>query len=162
MAQFLLLTVAGFVFLEAFSYVVHRWLFHGILWKIHRTHHVPRKGVFEANDLFSLLFGSASVLLMVFAQYPLLESYAFPFGLGIAIYGVVYFITHDLFTHRRFLPFGSKNRVLLTIRAAHQRHHQTAEKDGFEPYGLFVFNYKRFAKGTTKHTKETKGLMVED
>ncbi|QQS39974.1 MAG: fatty acid hydroxylase [Acidobacteriota bacterium] len=142
--QFALLTFLGFAGLEAFSYVVHRWLFHGILWKIHKTHHYPRRGVFELNDLFSVGFGSVSVLLMVFAEHPLSESIAFPIGLGIAIYGVIYFIVHDLFTHRRFLPFASRNGILLSIRGAHQTHHQTVEKDGQEPFGLFVFDYRRF------------------
>ena len=154
MIQFLVLTILGFVGLEAFSYVVHRWLFHGVLWRIHESHHVPRKGIFELNDIFSLAFGSSAVLLMVFAEYPLLESIAFPIGLGITIYGIVYFIAHDLFTHRRFLPFGSENEVLLTIRAAHQRHHQSIEKKGLEPYGLFVFNFRRFfSKAKTASTR---------
>ena len=69
---------------------------------------------------------------------------AVPIGLGIAVYGFVYFIIHDFFTHRRFLPFGSGNKFLLTIRAAHQRHHQSIEKDGLEPFGLFIFDYKKF------------------
>ncbi|MCO6512656.1 MAG: hypothetical protein J5I65_17880 [Aridibacter famidurans] len=142
--QFALLTFLGFAGLEAFSYVVHRWLFHGVLWRIHKTHHFPRKGAFEVNDLFSVLFGSVSVALMVFAEHPLWESVAFPVGLGIAIYGVLYFIVHDLFTHRRFLPFASRNGALLSIRGAHQTHHQTVEKDGQEPFGLFVYNYRRF------------------
>lgn len=142
--QFILLIFLGFAGLEAFSYVVHRWLFHGILWKIHKTHHFPRKGAFELNDLFSVGFGSVSVLLMVFAEHPLLDSIAFPVGLGIAIYGVIYFIVHDLFTHRRFLPFASGNGVLLSIRGAHQTHHQTVDKDGQEPFGLFVYDYRRF------------------
>jgi len=147
MFRFLFFTILGFVFLEAFSYVVHRWIFHGVLWRIHKTHHLPRKGFFEANDFFSVLFGSVSILLMVFAKHPLIDSIAFPIGLGIAIYGVVYFITHDLFTHRRFIPFVSTNRVFLTIRAAHQRHHQSIEQAGVEPFGLFVFNYRRFFAG---------------
>lgn len=104
------------------------------------------------NDLFSAGFGLSSVLLIVLAEHPLGASMAFPIGLGIAIYGVLYFIVHDLFTHRRFLPFVSRNRVLLSIRSAHQRHHQTVEKDGFEPYGLFVYDYRKFP-GSRK-TKE--------
>jgi beta-carotene 3-hydroxylase len=142
--QFFLLTILGFVGLEIFSYIVHRWLFHGVLWRIHETHHVARKGAFELNDIFSVLFGSVSVLLLVFAQKPLSESIAFPIGLGIALYGILYFIAHDLFTHRRFLPFASKNKILLIVRAAHQRHHQTAEKKGIEPFGLFIFNFRKF------------------
>ncbi len=153
--QFIALIFLGFIGLEVFSYVVHRWLFHGVLWRVHESHHVARKGKFELNDIFSVIFGSASVLLLVFAQKPLLESIAFPIGLGIAIYGVFYFIAHDLFTHRRFLPFASKNKILLTIRAAHQRHHQTAEKRGIEPFGLFVFNFRKFReKIANRNTKK--------
>ena len=160
--QFIGLVILGFVGLEVFSYVVHRWIFHGILWRIHETHHVATKGTFELNDLFSIVFGGTSVLLLVFAEYPLLESIAFPIGLGIAIYGVFYFIAHDLFTHRRFLPFGSENKMLLTIRAAHQRHHQTAEKQGLEPYGLFVFNFGKFwRKVTGKEKKFTREIGKE-
>ncbi len=144
--QFTLLTIFGFAGLEIFSYVVHRWLFHGILWRIHETHHAARKGKFELNDIFSLIFGAISVLLLVFAEKPLINSFAFPIGLGIAIYGVFYFIAHDLFTHRRFIKFGSDNKILLTIRKAHQRHHQTAEKQGIEPFGLFLFNFGKFRR----------------
>ena len=139
--QFIGLTILGFLAMEAFSYLVHRWLFHGVLWRVHVTHHTPRKGWFEFNDIFSLIFGSVSIFFIISQNLILL-----PIGLGIAIYGFVYFITHDLFTHRRFLPFKSKNKILLTIRAAHQNHHQSIEKQGLEPFGLFVFNFQKFWK----------------
>ena len=142
MIQFILLTILGFTAMEFFSYAVHRYVFHGILWRVHQTHHTPRKGWFEFNDIFSLIFAVVSMALMIFAEKPLSNSLAFPVGLGIALYGFFYFITHDLFTHRRFLPFKSQNGILLTIRAAHQKHHQSIEK----PFGLFVFDYKKFKK----------------
>ena len=145
--QFIALTLLGFAGMEAFSYAVHRWLFHGVFWGIHKTHHYPRKGPFEANDLFSAVFAAASVLLIVFAEHPLADSVAFPVGLGIAIYGVLYFFIHDLFTHRRFLPFASTNKILLSVRGAHQHHHQTLEKDGQEPFGLFVYNFRGYKRG---------------
>ncbi len=144
--QFTFLILCGFIGLEIFSYVVHRWVFHGILWKIHETHHIATKGSFEANDLFSIFFALISIGLIVFAEKPYLTSLSFPVGLGIVIYGVFYFILHDLFTHRRFIPFKSNNSLFLTIRAAHQRHHQTAKKRGIEPYGLFIFDFGKFRK----------------
>jgi beta-carotene 3-hydroxylase len=149
MMKFVGLAIIGFIGMEILSYAVHRWLFHGVFWRIHRTHHVARKGAFEANDVFTLLFSSGAIFLMISAEKPLLESFSFPVGSGVAIYGVVYFIAHDFFTHRRFLPFKSDNKILLTIRAAHQRHHQSAEKDGIEPFGLFFFNYKKFFRKRT-------------
>ncbi len=138
------LIILGFVGMEVFSYLVHRFVFHGVFWRIHETHHKPNKFPLEANDVFSLIFAATSMSLMIFAETPLLDSVSFPIGLGIAVYGFVYFILHDFFTHRRFLPFGSKNKLLLTVRAAHQRHHQSIEKPGLEPYGLFIFDYKKF------------------
>lgn len=153
--QFITLTILGFVGLEIFSYAVHRWLFHGVLWRVHRTHHIARKGNFELNDWFSGIFAAVSIFLIIFAEKPLFDSISFPIGLGIAIYGAVYFVVHDIFTHRRFLPFNSPNKLLLTIRAAHQKHHQTAEKQGIEPFGLFIFDYAKFwRKNSPPQTKK--------
>ena len=141
MMQFVGLTIIGFAGMEIFSYLVHRFLFHGVLWRVHQTHHKPNKFFLELNDIFSTIFALLSIGLMLSRN-----ATAFPIGLGIAIYGFVYFITHDFFTHRRFLPFGSQNKLLLTIRAAHQRHHQSIEKRGLEPFGLFIFDYKKFRR----------------
>jgi len=153
--QFVALTILGFAAMEAFSYFAHRFLFHGALWRIHQTHHRPRKSFLELNDIFSVIFALVSTCLMLFAEKPLNDSISFPIGLGITIYGLVYFITHDFFTHRRFLSFKSENKFLLLIRAAHQRHHQTTEKIGVEPFGLFVFDYAKFGK-ITKQKAEAK------
>ncbi|MGI9036537.1 MAG: sterol desaturase family protein [Pyrinomonadaceae bacterium] len=141
MIRFFLLATFGFAGMEIFSYLVHRFLFHGIFWRIHQTHHKPNKFFLELNDIFSLIFALAAIALMIFGNV-----FAFPIGLGITLYGIVYFITHDFFTHRRFLSFGSKNKILLTIRRAHRRHHQSVEKRGIEPFGLFVFNFVKFRK----------------
>jgi len=142
--KFVGLAIFGFVGLEILSYAVHRWLFHGVFWRIHETHHIARKDRFEANDAFSVIFSFVSIFLMIFAEEPLSDSVSFPIGLGAALYGFVYFIAHDFFTHRRFLPFKSKNKILLTVRAAHQRHHQSVKKLGVEPFGLFLFDYRKF------------------
>lgn len=159
--QFIGLTIFSFVAVEFFSYAAHRFLFHGILWKIHRTHHEATKGAFELNDIFSAIFALCSILLMVFAEKPLINSVAFPIGLGISIYGFVYFIIHDFFTHRRFLPFASNSKLLMTIRSAHQRHHQTVEKNGIAPYGLFIFDYAKFdGKSFNAKTKKSQARII--
>ena len=144
--QFITLVISAVAAVEIFSYAAHRFLFHGVLWRIHRTHHEPRTGAFELNDIFSLIFALTSILLMIFAEKPFVNSASFPLGLGITIYGIVYFILHDFFTHRRFLPFKSSSKILLRIRAAHQRHHQTTKKVGIEPFGLFIFDYEKFSE----------------
>jgi len=59
----LLLTV---VFMEGFAYVAHRWLMHGPGWFLHKSHHEPRHGTFELNDLYAAIFAiPASALVMV-------------------------------------------------------------------------------------------------
>ena len=137
-------SVAGFIGMELLSYVVHRYLFHGLFWRVHKTHHEAHQGIFELNDLFSTIFALAAIVLILLgADEPLLDP-KFGIGVGITVYGVLYFIIHDLFTHRRFIPFSSENRLMRLIRRAHQRHHQTADKVGNEPYGLFLFPYREY------------------
>lgn len=141
---FVLWIFGGFAIMEIASYLLHRFLFHGFLWRIHRTHHESHTARFELNDLFSIGFALIAVYLIVSGideQWPKATA---GIGIGITIYGILYFIIHDLFTHRRFLPFSSENKLLGMIRRAHQRHHQTTKKDGFEPYGLFLFPYSTF------------------
>ena len=130
--------------MEIISYVVHRYLFHGLLWKIHKTHHEAHHGLFELNDLFSLFFACVSIGFMYMGYPNPINSIFFALGSGIAIYGILYFIIHDLFAHKRFLPFKSDSKIMRLIRRAHQRHHQSVDKGGQEPYGLFLFPYDEY------------------
>lgn len=154
--NFALYIIAGFVGLEIISYLVHRFVFHGLLWNIHRTHHEASHGHFELNDLFSLGFAAVAIVFVVLGSVDPLVDPRFGAGIGITVYGILYFVIHDLFTHRRFLPFSSESRIMLLIRSAHNRHHQTAEKDGQEPYGLFLFPYDRYKAAATKKAQRVK------
>lgn len=136
----------GFAGMEIISYLVHRFIFHGILWQVHRSHHEPNHGLFEANDLFSLFFAGVSIYLIYQGMEMPLESSSFAIGVGIAVYGLLYFVIHDLFAHKRFIPFKSDSKVMKLIRYAHQRHHQSIDQDGQEPYGLFLFPYDKYQK----------------
>ncbi|MEL7832550.1 sterol desaturase family protein [Fodinibius sp. Rm-B-1B1-1] len=136
----------GFAGMEIISYLVHRFIFHGLLWDIHRSHHEPTHGLFELNDLFSVFFACISVYLMYRGRMAPIESISFAVGVGIAVYGMLYFIIHDLFAHKRFMPFKSDSKVMRLIRYAHQRHHQSINKEGQEPYGLFLFPYDKYQK----------------
>jgi beta-carotene 3-hydroxylase len=155
-------TAAGFVGLELVSYVLHRWVFHGLLWRVHRTHHTARHGLFEWNDLFSVAFASAAIALLILGLGDPLGSIAFPTGLGITLYGLCYFVVHDLYTHKRYLPFSSENRVLQVLKRAHLRHHQSAEKPGREPFGLFLFAYGKFIQPPAKRNAPDAAMPATD
>ena len=43
--------------MEMYARVVHRWAWHEFVpgWSIHRSHHEPRTGAFELNDLYAIV-----------------------------------------------------------------------------------------------------------
>ncbi len=132
------------VVMEIISWAMHKFLFHGPLWFIHKTHHQERHGFFELNDVFSLFFGLIAVALMWFNRET--RSYPFWIGAGISVYGIVYFIFHDWFIHNRFKAFKSGNKYLSGIRRAHKIHHKSTQKNPSEEFGLLVASKKYFKK----------------
>lgn len=44
----------GFAAMELSGWFIHKYVMHGPLWMIHKTHHQHSKSFFEWNDLFSL------------------------------------------------------------------------------------------------------------
>lgn len=135
--------VVGFVAMELSGWSIHKYLMHGPLWMIHKTHHQPSKSFFELNDLFSILFGSVS-LILIFLGVDTLD-YRFWIGAGISLYGVLYFILHDVWVHRRLKWFERpKNYFLKGIFKAHQAHHKTNQKDDAVSFGLFLVPKKFF------------------
>lgn len=130
--------------MECISWAMHKFLFHGPLWFIHKSHHQERSGFFEWNDVFSLLFGGISIFLLLsnFEQKGLL----FWIGAGIAAYGIIYFVFHDWFIHNRFKAFKTNNWYLLGIRRAHKIHHKSTQKNPSEEFGLLTASKKYFKK----------------
>jgi len=136
-------TLAG---MESFSWFIHKYLFHGPLWFIHRSHHQQRSGWFEFNDIFSLLFAIISVYLMWMGRIDL--DIKFWVGVGITVYGIIYFIFHDWFIHNRFKSFKTDNSYLLGIRRAHKIHHKSTEKSPAQEFGLLMASKKYFNQST--------------
>jgi beta-carotene 3-hydroxylase len=112
---------------------------------IHKTHHQHSKSFFEWNDLFSLLFGSIAVILIFLGVETL--DYRFWMGIGISLYGVLYFVLHDVLVHRRLTWFGRpKHPILKGIYKAHQAHHKTNQKEDAVSFGLFLVPKEFFNK----------------
>lgn len=142
MLSFLLLAAAAFCGMEAAAYVLHRWLFHGALWRVHRSHHDPAHGHgrgLEWNDAFSVGFAAASLALLWVGRADPVGSAAFPLGVGVAVYGLLYVVLHDLYAHGRLGPLRTRNAAAQAVKRAHGRHHQSLSPRGQEPYGLFLF-----------------------
>lgn len=133
----------GFAAMEFSGWFIHKYLMHGPLWMIHKTHHQPSKTFFELNDLFSVLFGSIA-LILIFKGVDSLD-YRFWMGVGISLYGVLYFILHDILVHRRLKWFDRpENGFLKGIFKAHQAHHRTNQKEDAVSFGLFIVPKKFF------------------
>ncbi|MDZ7846429.1 MAG: hypothetical protein U5L96_06510 [Owenweeksia sp.] len=75
-------------------------MMHGILWNLHRDHHVKQPGFFEKNDAFFLIFAVPSWLCIMLGMMNE-ASVAVSIGAGIALYGFAYFLVHEVFIHQR-------------------------------------------------------------
>lgn len=127
--------ISAFIGMEFFSWAFHKYVMHGPLWMIHKTHHVHNKGWFELNDIFSLTFGTIAAALIVWGLGDL--SAPFWIGLGISLYGLVYFILHDVLIHRRINSDKKVNgQYLNALKIAHQAHHRSRGKEHSESFGL--------------------------
>ncbi|MEO6168278.1 MAG: beta-carotene hydroxylase, partial [Chitinophagales bacterium] len=109
----------------------------------HKTHHLPGKSIFEWNDLFSLFFGGIAVWL-IFSGLKESDN-RFWAGVGIASYGILYFILHDVMIHGRMrLMRYSGNRYIRALIRAHKVHHKQLERVGSESFGLLWVSKKYF------------------
>lgn len=129
-----LATVAA---MEGVAWAVHRYIMHGWGWAWHESHHRPRQGAFEQNDLYAVVFAVLSVALFAIGR-----QYWAPLwwiGLGMTIYGVLYALAHDALVHRRLplLPVP-KRGYLLRLHTAHHLHHAVHTRDGAVSFG-FLF-----------------------
>jgi len=134
--------VAGGVFgMEMWARYAHKALWHDYEpgWKLHKSHHEPRTGPFEDNDLFAVVNGVPAMFLCLygFLTPGVTGGLCFGGGLGITLFGRMYMFVHDGLVHRRF-PVGPLAQMpqMKRIAVAHQLHH--AEKFGGAPWGMFL------------------------
>lgn len=138
MTSFVLTIILTPVIMELLSVPLHRYVFHGPLWHLHEDHHRHTKGAFEKNDLLSSFFAVVSMALIMGSVH--FESYGLPFaaGIGMTLYGFLYFWIHDGLAHKRWSPPQFlRPRWAEIVKKNHRIHHQKATKDGQGPYGLF-------------------------
>lgn len=134
----------AFGLMEGAAWSAHKYLMHGFLWKVHEDHHQPTGHVFQKNDLFFLIFAIPSWLcIMLGMMYEI--NFSVGFGFGIAAYGLVYFLVHDVLIHRRFKWFDkTQNSYFRAIRKAHKVHHKNQYKEKGECFGMLLVPLKYF------------------
>lgn len=138
----ILALVGAFVFMEGFAWFMHKYIMHGIGWVLHKSHHEPRKGRFELNDLYAIIFAAPAILLMWKGtpEY----NYVFWIGTGISLYGLCYFVFHDVVVHRRIRhKYKPISRYMLRIMRAHKIHHKRLGKEQGEAFG-FLFALPKY------------------
>jgi beta-carotene 3-hydroxylase len=134
----ILVFIATFFFMEFVAWFAHKYVMHGALWVLHRDHHQHEPGFFEKNDAFFLIFAIPSWLCIMLGLMN--EAYTAVFvGAGIAVYGVAYFLIHEVFIHQRFKWLrNADSPYLRAIRRAHKIHHKHLQKEDGECFGMLL------------------------
>jgi beta-carotene 3-hydroxylase len=141
------LFAATFAAMEGVAYLLHRYVMHGPLWVLHESHHRPRAGRFERNDLFGAFFALPSMALIYAGTHA--TPLALPVGIGMTAYGAAYFGLHDVLVHRRVrIRYVPKNAYLKRLVRAHLVHHRTLTKEGASCFG---FLYAREPRPAAAH-----------
>ena len=128
------LAVVGIM--EIVAIVSHKWVMHGFLWSLHKSHHEPRTGFYEKNDWFAVMGAVPSIILLLIGTsqgIPLITA----IGAGITAYGAIYFGFHDILVHRRVKHgWNPQQRYLKRIVQAHRLHHVVESRDGTVSFGF--------------------------
>ena len=130
------LTLGMVVFMECFAWATHKYVMHGWGWGWHRSHHRPRSGPVEKNDLYALCFAVAVVGMFVAGMW--LETLWWA-ALGITLYGAIYVFVHDMLVHQRFgLRWVPRQGYLKRLQQAHRLHHAVKQRKGAVSFGFLL------------------------
>src|SRR5882757_10877610 len=125
-----------FILMEGVTWLTHKYVMHGFLWYLHKDHHQVEPGFFEKNDAFFVIFAVPSMLLIGFGTYEHVW-WMQSIGFGIMVYGLAYFLVHDVIIHQRFKWFTrSNNSYVRAISWAHKMHHRHLDRHDGESFGI--------------------------
>jgi len=150
----ILLMLATFVFMEGFAWVTHKYIMHGVMWRWHASHHAPHKHWWERNDWFGIIFGITATALIVLGSEVASLQFLMWIGFGISLYGVGYFIFHDVIVHRRIkVKYQPRSAYMKRIMKAHYIHHKVHEREGAEAFG-FLYAPKKYEAKTIRKVRK--------
>jgi beta-carotene 3-hydroxylase len=150
-----LIVIGTFAAMEAVTWLVHKYVMHGFLWNWHEDHHNKNHQVFlEKNDYFFSVFAVPSIALIALGIYVPDYGDCFYVGLGITLYGLAYFLVHEIFIHQRIKMFSrSKNFYFQALRKAHKVHHKHLQKEEGECFGMLWVPLKYFKEAYKANRK---------
>jgi len=137
------IVLVTFILTEFSAWANHKYIMHGFMWYFHADHHKrDHDSWFERNDLFFLVYAIPSWLCIMFGTMNNGAWYTYV-GFGIALYGLAYFVVHDIIIHQRFKWFTkSNNSYILALRRAHKMHHKHVGKEDGESFGMLIIKKK--------------------
>ena len=138
------IVLATFLFMEFVAWSVHKYIMHGFLWYLHKDHHqVDKNKILQKNDAFFLIFAIPSAILIIYGIENF--SYQLYIGIGIALYGLAYFVVHEIIIHQRVKILNRiDNKYIRAIRFAHKVHHKKLEKENSDSFGMLLVSFKYF------------------
>lgn len=134
----IVLVVLGFLGMELVTYVVHRFVMHGVFERLHLSHHRNAAKEFaskspEPNDVFPVAFSVVVIVAMWVGFNVSGLDWLLPLFVGVTAYGIVYTVIHDGIIHGRvrWMKHGN-SRIASSLAIAHRAHHRA----NGEPYGM--------------------------
>lgn len=141
---YLLIMILTFFSMEFVAWFLHKYVMHGFGWFLHEDHHRYTKKRFEKNDVFGAFFAFLSFILILSGFLGGLDVRFF-IGVGVALYGLGYFLVHDIFFHRRIkIKYRPKSQYLKRVLHAHSVHHQKSAAHQGICFG-FLYASKKYA-----------------
>lgn len=132
--------ITSFFGMEAVARLMHKYLMHGILWSVQKDHHIDMNRKFQRNNFFGLFF--AVVAIILFTETAKTGNTIFgSVGFGMAIYGLVYLIVHDMIIHNSYLHLRDRkhSKYVENLIAVHQMHHQNDGKNRGRNWGFLFY-----------------------
>ena len=132
----LAVVVGTVAFMEWVAYAVHRYVMHGRSgWGWHASHHEEHDDLLEKNDLYAVVFAAIAIGLFWIGSAIWLPLWWV--GMGVSVYGLLYFIVHDGLVHQRW-PFRHVPRrgYLQRLYQAHKLHHAVEGREGCVSFGF--------------------------
>ena len=95
--------------MEPFTTFIHRYVMHLFGWVWHKSHHTRFAKPFELNDLYPVVFSFLTIYLFVLGME---NSIYTAVGIGITLYGIVYFIVHEIIIHSQLVGNYNAENIL--------------------------------------------------